>query len=289
VSDVDHGYADIDDGDTFHLVSASSGAAKVLWKESGTGDKWALVTIGDEAPEAPREIVLTFHGDLNELLNRADVAVDKTALLQLAHREPRRVVHHWISWEGVADGGVGDVDLQPFDVSAHSSTFNAGVPENRAWRVVRIQAWYEDLHDHSVITAGDTTFKLRKREGSDMRADADVDAWDATAATACVLDASQHTDRDGFWEDGDLPLDFELGDTDTYQVIAYENGTTVDSSGYGRYRAVVELEEILDGDEHGWFPVLADGVDVIELKVWMNDAFDGGSVDVYPVSRPAPA
>ena len=38
--------ADIDDGDPSHLVSADSGAAKVLWKESGTGERWAVVQCG---------------------------------------------------------------------------------------------------------------------------------------------------------------------------------------------------------------------------------------------------
>ena len=46
VSDVSHGYADIDDGDASHLASGDSGAAAILWKEAGTGEKWAVVKLG---------------------------------------------------------------------------------------------------------------------------------------------------------------------------------------------------------------------------------------------------
>jgi len=65
VSDAAHGYADIDDGDASHLASASSGAAKILWKESGTGEKWALVTIGEGAGAADGPtLTFIFYADL---------------------------------------------------------------------------------------------------------------------------------------------------------------------------------------------------------------------------------
>lgn len=40
-------YADIKDGDAGLLAGAGSGAAQVLWKESGTGPKWAVVRLGN--------------------------------------------------------------------------------------------------------------------------------------------------------------------------------------------------------------------------------------------------
>jgi hypothetical protein len=39
-------YADISDGKTAYLAAADSGAARILWIESGTGTKWALIDIG---------------------------------------------------------------------------------------------------------------------------------------------------------------------------------------------------------------------------------------------------
>lgn len=45
-------YADVDDGQASHLKSGASGAATILWKEAGTGEKWALVAVaaGHVAP-----------------------------------------------------------------------------------------------------------------------------------------------------------------------------------------------------------------------------------------------
>jgi hypothetical protein len=38
-------YADVADGNTDHMVMAHEGPARVLWKQSGTGEKWALVCL----------------------------------------------------------------------------------------------------------------------------------------------------------------------------------------------------------------------------------------------------
>ncbi|MCG3177995.1 MAG: hypothetical protein BIFFINMI_00318 [Phycisphaerae bacterium] len=42
----DDGFADISDGSTASLASGPSGAATILWKETGTGEKWAVVRFG---------------------------------------------------------------------------------------------------------------------------------------------------------------------------------------------------------------------------------------------------
>ncbi len=46
ITDTDHAYADIDNGDTGNLNSSETGAAQILWAESGTGEKWAIVRLG---------------------------------------------------------------------------------------------------------------------------------------------------------------------------------------------------------------------------------------------------
>ena len=43
VSSEGHGYAEVKDGDLTQLASAASGSAQILYKESGTGTKWAVV------------------------------------------------------------------------------------------------------------------------------------------------------------------------------------------------------------------------------------------------------
>lgn len=42
-------HADVADGEMAHLESGTSGPAMILWKESGTGVKWALVKLGVHA------------------------------------------------------------------------------------------------------------------------------------------------------------------------------------------------------------------------------------------------
>lgn len=47
VSDEAHEFADMVDGEMAHLKSGIEGAAQILWKETGTGVKWAVVRIGN--------------------------------------------------------------------------------------------------------------------------------------------------------------------------------------------------------------------------------------------------
>lgn len=46
INDVDHKFADVLDGSSVKLNSAAGGAAQILWQESGTGEKWAIVRLG---------------------------------------------------------------------------------------------------------------------------------------------------------------------------------------------------------------------------------------------------
>ncbi len=49
VIDADHEFADVKDGDATVLETGDTGMAQILYKESGTGTKWALVRIGTPA------------------------------------------------------------------------------------------------------------------------------------------------------------------------------------------------------------------------------------------------
>jgi len=50
ITDASHEYADIANGDAAKLVSAKSGPVQIIWIESGTGTKWAVVRIGPKLP-----------------------------------------------------------------------------------------------------------------------------------------------------------------------------------------------------------------------------------------------
>jgi len=46
VTDEDHQFADVNDGQAGYLASGETGAALILWAESGTGEVWAVVRLG---------------------------------------------------------------------------------------------------------------------------------------------------------------------------------------------------------------------------------------------------
>ena len=51
VESTDHGFASVDPGEPGHLKSASVGAAQILWREEGSGEKWAVVRLGPSPDE----------------------------------------------------------------------------------------------------------------------------------------------------------------------------------------------------------------------------------------------
>jgi hypothetical protein len=46
VTDASHQYAEVKDDDRVNLQSDWGGSARILWKESGTGTKWAILLLG---------------------------------------------------------------------------------------------------------------------------------------------------------------------------------------------------------------------------------------------------
>ena len=63
VADEDHEFADVADGECDHLASGTTGAAQVLWKQAGTGTKWAIVRVGLPAPSVEVEVVTDLRYD----------------------------------------------------------------------------------------------------------------------------------------------------------------------------------------------------------------------------------
>lgn len=60
-------FAEILDGETAHLAMAGHGSARILWREDGTGVKWAVVRIGPPPAMFPVALEQTggAHGDEN--------------------------------------------------------------------------------------------------------------------------------------------------------------------------------------------------------------------------------
>jgi hypothetical protein len=60
VTDESHTAAEMEEGEFGHLKSASSGSARILWKESGTGVKWAIVRLGEKATTGGVNVVESY-------------------------------------------------------------------------------------------------------------------------------------------------------------------------------------------------------------------------------------
>jgi hypothetical protein len=58
IVDEDHRFAEITDADATKLTSAPVGSARILWAESGTGEKWGVVCL-QSPPAAPPVVELT--------------------------------------------------------------------------------------------------------------------------------------------------------------------------------------------------------------------------------------
>jgi len=58
----DHRFADIKDSDASCLQSCASGAATILWKETGTGLKWAIVHLAGAMPPVMFPVLVTKDG-----------------------------------------------------------------------------------------------------------------------------------------------------------------------------------------------------------------------------------
>jgi len=64
ITDATHQYADIANGDAAKLASAKSGSVQIIWIESGTGIKWAVVRIGPKpADTAPTGSIIAHGGN----------------------------------------------------------------------------------------------------------------------------------------------------------------------------------------------------------------------------------
>ncbi len=62
VTSTSHEYADIKAGDATQLQSATSGMAQILWAESGTGSKWAVVRLGSSS-QANQPVLVNLLGN----------------------------------------------------------------------------------------------------------------------------------------------------------------------------------------------------------------------------------
>jgi hypothetical protein len=76
VGNADHPYADVKDADSTQLESGWSGSARILWKQSGTGTKWAVVRIGAQMAHQARWIKFVVNDGSGFSTTDSSVTVD---------------------------------------------------------------------------------------------------------------------------------------------------------------------------------------------------------------------
>jgi len=76
VSDTSHLYAEVKNGDAGSLQSVLKGSARILWQESGTGVKWALIRFGVEVEHQARWIEFVVNDASGFSQTDASVTVD---------------------------------------------------------------------------------------------------------------------------------------------------------------------------------------------------------------------
>lgn len=74
IDDEDHATADVKDADATSLLSCDDGAVSILWAESGTGNKWAVVRFGGGAGGAgiQKGIIIGIEDTFYRLQNGSD-------------------------------------------------------------------------------------------------------------------------------------------------------------------------------------------------------------------------
>lgn len=116
VVDASHRYADVKDGVSNCLASSAAGTAQILWKEAGTGIKWAVVRMG--APAGRRLGIITvsvlqsghqarwtytiqparWNDDGTDLVATAEPPITAINIIELRHAPEPPPEVSWVVW-----------------------------------------------------------------------------------------------------------------------------------------------------------------------------------------------
>ena len=90
-------YADIKDADLAKLQSSAAGSARIIWKETGTGTKWALVAMGE--PGGPLRLRVHTVSDDHLVCHSWDGTTEGTDAINVA--KPWKLRHDADNYETV--------------------------------------------------------------------------------------------------------------------------------------------------------------------------------------------
>ena len=121
ITNTNHKYAEVANGDTAKLASAKEGSAQILWAESETGAKWAVIRIGAKTP-----VSTDFWAEIT------GSAADGTNRFKYAWSEVYKSSAGYGGWATLPGGRSGTTTTNPArntieDVNGASGTLGNGV------------------------------------------------------------------------------------------------------------------------------------------------------------------
>ena len=209
VTDTDHAYAELTDGDATQLTSSTSGAATILWKESGTGTKWAIVRVGratspsDIASDvADAKIAMsTFHLDIERRLNpTAGASVGDTADCSLT--PPRYVSLDFTAqyYETGAGPGTGEIIMECSGPKTYMSVTYANryadsfaAQQGPGTLVAAEFDAFPDTGESYPFTSGTVELKVRTSTEADASNNGKLDSASSATSTGITLTTSDYS------------------------------------------------------------------------------------------------
>jgi len=275
------GYAAAAAGDDTRLVTGARGNARILWKDSGTGEKWAVVRWPDYGP-APTVVPATWHLDVDRHLNHGTLAtsgatitadtdpqVDDTQDLFLNSIPQRRV----IEFRGNVKNGTWAADMEKGESYCLGGHQNETYPV-QGGTIVGASFWVAGPTDPPFVS-GDLTFTLQYATLTDMETNSNANTL---IALGPGLNISASTPA-AWYKSLNIPIPDE--------VLSIEmNGYATSFAGNPHAFARVFIEDWPPAP----FPVPTGGRTLKGFTAHMRNRFDTGcSIRVYPITQAAPA
>jgi len=265
VTDTGHSFADVKDAEAGHLASSDSGSATILWKDSGTGVKWAVIRLGSADTTIVEQ---TFHIDLAEVAHDG-VQVGDTFTCWLT-RPPLLKATFVAGY--VSGSGTRLLTL----VNASDALFDG---EQFKGQVVFVKAaCYE--HYGAGIASGTIDVHVGTGTRADAQDDGALDAPGVTWSSSLFqLDSTHHTNS--AWID---PIA-----VDDLSAIAAKLELT-NLTGASSFCVVVDVFVQPDCGGGAWLPTGSRPEDIVEITACIPDnRFGNCRVSIYPVYREGPA
>ncbi len=168
VSNANHALAEIANGSTV-LASAEHGSARILWKPSGTGEKWAVVRLGDvHGANGGGTAVVTGTVHLKLEATEEGIPWQVPLIYRVDRYEREQYPHGWICpyegrltamswWCSHADYGA---NIRAYNMTTASST---NAPESAAYFVAESTGYAKDS-EGLVVNEGDEIGLMVKPE-----------------------------------------------------------------------------------------------------------------------------